>query len=66
MNNLKEILREAKITYEEIGDALNIKSNSTISLKVNKKADFTTKEASLLKKLIENKTGKAYSLEELF
>lgn len=63
---LKEILRDNDISYEEIGEVLNIKSSSTISLKINNKSVFSTKEAALLRDLIEKKSGKKYSLEELF
>ena len=62
MKSLKEIIREANISYNDICSALSIKSAGTVSLKIN----FTTKEASNLKKLINEKTGKKYSLEDLF
>ena len=62
MKSLKEIIREANISYNDICSALSIKSAGTVSLKIN----VTTKEASNLKKLINEKTGKKYSLEDLF
>lgn len=66
MKSLKEIIREANISYNDICLALSIRSAGTVSLKVNGKANFTTKEASNLKKLINERTGKKYSLEDLF
>ena len=63
---LKSVLKDANIRQDEVASALNIKSLSTVNLKLNGKAVFTTKEASLLKKLINDKTGKNYTIEELF
>lgn len=66
MNKLKKILKESNIKYSDICKSLNIKSSGTVSLKINGKAYFTTKEAISLKKMINEKTGKTYSLEDLF
>ncbi len=66
MNKLKMLLKEANLTQAEIGKQLNIKSLSTINLKLNGKAEFTTKEAQMLKKIINEKLNSNYSLEELF
>lgn len=66
MNKLKQVLREAGITQLEIIKVLNIKSLSTINLKINGKAEFTTREAIILKNFINTKTKNNYSLEDLF
>ena len=64
--DLRKILKDLKISNEEIAQELQIKSLSTVSLKINGKADFSTKEAGLLKKLINNKSSRQYTFEELF
>lgn len=66
MDFLKKVLKEADIKQSEIATELNIKSLSTVNLKLNKKAEFTTEEARLLKNLINAKTNKNYTIEELF
>ncbi len=66
MNNLKKILKDAGITQLDISRELNIKSLSTVNLKLNGKADFTTREANNLKNYINKKLNKNYSLEDLF
>lgn len=66
MHKLKKILREAGITQLEIMRVLDIKSLSTINLKINGKAEFTTREANALKNFINTRTKKSYSLEDLF
>lgn len=66
MNKLKLLIMEANLTQAEIGKELNIKSLSTINLKLNGKAEFTTKEAQVLKNLINKKLNANYSLEDLF
>lgn len=66
MYNLKRIIKEAKLTQSDISKFLNIKSLSTVNLKINGKADFTTKEALSLKKLINDRSNKNYLLEDLF
>lgn len=66
MDKLKKVLKEASITQAEIGKELEIKSLSTVNLKLNGKAEFTTKEANDLKNLINEKLNKNYSLEDLF
>lgn len=64
--SLKSILKEVGINYDDISNTLGIKSHSTISLKINGKANFTTVEASKLKKMLEEKSGRTYTFEELF
>ena len=49
MGKLKEVLKENNIKQSEIASRLNIKSLSTINLKLNGKANFTTKEAAICK-----------------
>lgn len=66
MEFLKKIIKEADIKQFEIAEELNIKSLSTINLKLNGKADFTTEEARLLKNLINKKMNSSYTIEELF
>ena len=66
MYKLKMLLDKANLTQSEVGDALGIKSLSTINLKLNGKADFTTKEAQVLKKLINERLNTNYLLEDLF
>lgn len=66
MDKLKKILKEANITQSEIAKRLNIKSLSTINLKLNGKAIVTTTEAKLLRDLINEKTQNNYTIEELF
>lgn len=66
MTNLGKILRNLGITQQEVADTLEIKSLGTANLKINGKAIFTTKEANLLKKLINDRSEKKYSLEDLF
>ena len=66
MEDLNKILKNLGITQKEVADELNIKSLGTVNLKINRKADFTYKEANLLKKLINSKSEKKYSLEDLF
>jgi len=63
---LKEILRDANISHQQIGENLGIKSLGTVSLKVNGKADWSTTEAMKLKNMINEKTGKNYTFEDLF
>ena len=66
MSKLNEILKQNKIKQSELADLLSIKSMSTINLKVNGKASFTTDEAKKIKKFINSRTTKQYSIEELF
>lgn len=66
MMNIKELLKKAEITQEQVANELDIKSLSTINLKLNGKAEITTKEANLLKNLINKKLNTNYSLEDLF
>ena len=64
--NLRDIIKNAGISHQEIANELDIKSLSTVSLKVNGKAEWSTIEAMKLKKLINDKTEKNYTLEDLF
>ncbi len=66
MYQLKDILKDANITQLDIANELNIRSLSTVNQKLNNKSEFTVKEARLLRNLIEKKTSKKYSIEELF
>ena len=66
MKDLNKILKELGITQQKVADELNIKSLGTANLKINRKADFTYKEANLLKELINSKSEKKYTLEDLF
>lgn len=63
---LKELLKENNITQLDIANELGIRSLSTVNQKLNNKSEFTVKEAILLRDLIEKKTNKKYSIEELF
>ena len=66
MKDLNKILKELGITQQTVADELNIKSLGTANLKINGKADFTYKEDNLLKELINSKSEKKYTLEDLF
>lgn len=66
MEQLKDILRNANITQFDIANELGIRSVGTVNQKINNKSEFTVKEAILLRKLIEQKTFKKYSIDELF
>lgn len=63
---LKKLLKEADIKQYEIAKELDIKSLSTVNLKLNKKAEFSTEEARKLKNLINSKLNSNYTIEELF
>ena len=63
---LKKLLKEAKIEYKDISKVANIKSGSTLSLKINGKARFYVDEIWAIRDLIYEKTGKFYLIEELF
>ena len=52
MYKLREILKDNNIKNTDVAEILNIKSLSTVSLKINGKAEFTAKEASILKNYI--------------
>jgi transcriptional regulator with XRE-family HTH domain len=66
MQELKRLIKDAGLTQSDISLALNIKSLSTINLKLNGKAEFSTKEATILKNMINEKLNSNYSLEDLF
>lgn len=66
MDLLKKLLKDANITQGDVAKELNIKSLSTMSLKLNKKSEFTTGEALKLKNLINSKLHTNYTIEELF
>ena len=66
MYELKMLINKAGLTQSDVGEALGIKSLTTVNLKLNGKADFTTKEAQILKNLINEKLKTNYSLEDLF
>ena len=52
MYKLREILKENNIKNSDVAKILDIKSLSTVSLKLNNKSVFTTKEANALKNYI--------------
>ena len=64
--NLKPLLKERKITMDQVQEALEVKSKSTTSLKVNGKAHITFEEAVRLRDLINSKGRKKLTLEQLF
>lgn len=66
MIKLKELLKDAGITQFDIAKELDIKSLSTVNQKINNRSEFNVKEAILLRDLINRKTSKKYSIEELF
>lgn len=66
MYKLREILKENNIKNSDVAKILDIKSLSTVSLKLNNKSVFTTKEANALKNYINEKAGTEYKLEDLF
>ncbi len=66
MQELKTLIKEAGLTQSDISLALNIKSLSTVNLKLNGKAEFTTREATILKNMINEKLKSNYTLEDLF
>lgn len=66
MLKIRDLLKSGNISQEEVMKSLDIKSRSTISLKINGKAEFSAKEALILKDLINERNGSNYTLEELF
>lgn len=66
MYKLREILKDNNIKNTDVAEILNIKSLSTVSLKINGKAEFTAKEASILKNYINEKAKTNYTIEDLF
>ena len=66
MDLLKKLLKDANITQSDVAKELDIKSLSTMNLKLNKKSEFTTGEARKLKNLINSKLHTDYTIEELF
>lgn len=66
MIQLKDILKDFGITQLDIANELNIRSLSTVNQKVNNKSDFTVREAIILRNMIERKSGKRFTIEELF
>lgn len=66
MDNLKQILKNANITQLDIANELRIRSLSTVNQKINKKSEFTVKEAIQLRDLINKKSTKKYTIENLF
>lgn len=63
---LKKLLKEAKIEQKDLYEITGIKSQSTLSLKLNGKARFYVDEIWAIRDLIYEKTGKFYLIEELF
>lgn len=66
MYKLREILKDNNIKNTDVAEILNIKSLSTVSLKINGKAEFTAKEASILKNYVNEKAKTNYTIEDLF
>ena len=66
MYKLREILKDNNIKNTDVAEILNIKSLSTVSLKINGKSEFTAKEASILKNYINEKAKTNYTIEDLF
>ena len=66
MDDLKKILKSLNITDKDIADELELKSINIVNLKLSGKYNFTTKEATKLKRLINTKSDKQYTIEELF
>lgn len=66
MYKLRDILKDNNIKNTDVAEILNIKSLSTVSLKINGKAEFTAKEASILKNYINEKAKTNYTIEDLF
>ncbi len=66
MDDLKKILKSLNITDKDIADELELKSINIVNLKLSGKSNFTTKEATKLKKLINTKSDRQYTIEELF
>ena len=63
---LNSLLKENGITHKDIANKLNINSLGTISLKLNGKSIITLEEANGIKELLESKTHKKYTIEQLF
>ena len=64
--SLKSLIKSSKLRYKDISKITGIKSNSTISLKLNRKYPFTVDEALKLIDAINNKLNTNYILEEIF
>lgn len=63
---LKSLLIKYNISYDDIAKVTGIKSHSTISAKVNGKAEFFVNEIWAIRDYIYEKTGKFYYIEDLF
>lgn len=66
MDQLKKILKEEDITQFDVANRLKIRSLSTVNQKINMKSNFTVHEAILLRDLINEKSSKKYTIEQLF
>lgn len=66
MDLLKKILKEEGITQLDVANRLKIRSLSTVNQKINTKSNFTVHEAILLRDLINEKSSKKYTIEQLF
>ena len=64
--NLRKALKENKINHKDLQNALGIKSLGTISLKITGKSIITTDEAKKIKALLNSRSKKTYTLDELF
>lgn len=63
---LKDITRRYGIKQSELMKLLDISSQATISHKLSGKSDFTVREAKLIIKFLESKTGLKLRFEDLF
>ena len=63
---LKDVIRRYDIKQADLMKLLDITSQTTISHKLNGKSDFSVKEAKLIIKYLEEKTGLRLRFEDLF
>lgn len=66
MDLVKKLLKQANIRQTDLKEYFGVKSLGTISLKLNRKAPMTVKEALTIKNLINSKLHTDYTIEELF
>ena len=66
MKLIKQLVYEKKVKHDELMKAADIKSRSTITLKLNGTYSFTTEEAGKIKKYINDKLQTNYTIDELF
>ncbi len=66
MDKLKKLLKELNIGCDEIAKTLGFESNEKVGEKLENRDEFTVREAIILRDLIQKKSSKRYSIEELF